>query len=379
MSKSLRIPFVLIFLGTGLFFLPAHGLSESTLQYSWNMDSNPGWTTQGLWAWGVPQGLGGGLSVDGYGGPDPTQGHTGSNVYGYNLSGNYEPNLVERHLTTQAIDCTGLTQVVLKFWRWLGVEKYDEISPGFFFGDIAAVSVSNDGINWEVVAQNASANIADTSWHFHEWDISDFADGQATVYLRWTMGPTDTLYNYCGWNIDDVEIWAVSSVTIPTVTTGSATSVTSSSATLNGTVNPNGASTNVVFNYGLTTGYGSTTTASQSPLSGTNAQAVNAGISGFGQGLTYHYRVVATNSAGTTYGSDRTFNTLSCPDCSGPIVENVTFPANKNCECISSTSITMGTGITFETGANVTVKAPTVILKPGFRAPSNARLNIRQP
>lgn len=30
-----------------------------TLQYSWNMDSNPGWTTEGLWAWGQPTGGGG--------------------------------------------------------------------------------------------------------------------------------------------------------------------------------------------------------------------------------------------------------------------------------------------------------------------------------
>ncbi|MBU0641390.1 MAG: hypothetical protein KKB50_21225, partial [Planctomycetes bacterium] len=56
-----------------------------TLQYSWNMDTNPVWTTQGLWAWGPPTGGGGQ-----HGGPDPTSGYTGSNVYGYNLSGDYE-------------------------------------------------------------------------------------------------------------------------------------------------------------------------------------------------------------------------------------------------------------------------------------------------
>jgi hypothetical protein len=31
------------------------------------------------------------------------------------------------------------------------------------------------------------------------------------VYLRWTMGPTDSGWQYCGWNIDDVEIWAIDS------------------------------------------------------------------------------------------------------------------------------------------------------------------------
>jgi hypothetical protein len=40
-------------------------------------------------------------------------------------------------------------------------------------------------------------------------DISDVADGETTVYLRWVMGPTDEGVTYPGWNIDDIEIWAV--------------------------------------------------------------------------------------------------------------------------------------------------------------------------
>jgi hypothetical protein len=375
----LKKPFAFLFLWVVLFLLPPISFAASTLQYSWNMDTNPGWTTQGLWAWGVPQGLGGGLYQ---GGPDPNSGHIGTNVYGYNLSGNYEPNLLTaRYLTTQPINCTGLSQVTLKFWLWLGVEKYDP--P---FGDHADIEVSNDGSNWTTIANNLGVQWEDTSWHLMQFsgaNFSIYADNQPTVYIRWAMGPTDSSLNFCGFNIDDVEIWAEAAVTSPAATTGSATSVSSSSATLNGTVNPNGASTGVVFNYGLSTGYGSTATASQSPLSaGTSAQAVSATVSGLTNGKTYHYRVAATNSAGTTYGSDRTFSTVtSCPPCSGTvvIVENVTFPSNKNCECTASTSITMGTGITFGTGANVTFMAPKVSLKPGFHVPPTARINIRQP
>ena len=40
-------------------------------------------------------------------------------------------------------------------------------------------------------------------------DLSAIADGQQTLYLRWTMGPTDDSWQYCGWNIDDVEIWGL--------------------------------------------------------------------------------------------------------------------------------------------------------------------------
>ena len=98
-------------------------------------------------------------------------------------------------------------------------------------------------------------------------------------------------------------------IAIPATTTDAATSVTSTTVTLNGTVNPNGGSTTVVFEYGLTTDYGSEVTATQSPLSGTTNQSVNADLTGLLPGTTYHFRVKATNSAGTSSGNDRTFTT----------------------------------------------------------------------
>lgn len=164
-------------------------------QYEWNMDTNPGWSTQGLWAWGHPTGGGGE-----YGGPDPSNGYTGANVYGYNLNGDYENSLPERHLTTTAIDCSNLGSVSLKFRRWLGVEQ-----PAY---DHATLSVSNNGVNWYQLWTNP-AEITESSWSLQQYDISQHADGQPTVYIRWTMGTTDSAWRYCGWNIDDVEIWGL--------------------------------------------------------------------------------------------------------------------------------------------------------------------------
>jgi photosystem II stability/assembly factor-like uncharacterized protein len=107
----------------------------------------------------------------------------------------------------------------------------------------------------------------------------------------------------------------------PAVTTNPATYITSFSATLNGTVNPNGQTTNVHFEYGTTTNYGSTT-ASHS-YTGNTTQSVTANISGLTASTTYHFRIVATNNAGTVHGSDRTFTTLSA---TGPPVV-ITNPA----------------------------------------------------
>ncbi len=163
--------------------------------YENNFDANPGWTTQDLWAFGQPTGGGGE-----YGGPDPTSGYTGPYVYGYNLSGDYQNNLPERHLTSTPIDCTGKYGVRLNFWRWLGVEQ-----PQY---DHAYVRVSNNGTSWTTVWEN-SATISDTAWQPMNLDISAVADNKPAVYLRWTMGTTDGAWRYCGWNIDDVRLSAL--------------------------------------------------------------------------------------------------------------------------------------------------------------------------
>lgn len=73
-------------------------------------------------------------------------------------------------------------------------------------------------------------------------------------------------------------------------------------------VNPNGASTVVTFEYGLTTAYGSSTPAWESPL--TNGQTVNGSVSGITPGVTYHWRVKAQNAGGTTYSEDSLFEAL---------------------------------------------------------------------
>ena len=99
----------------------------------------------------------------------------------------------------------------------------------------------------------------------------------------------------------------LSTTEAPVVTTNPATNVARSSATLNGTVNPHGLSTTVRFQYGRTTSYGSTT--ANQTKTGNNYQNVSANISGLAANTAYHFRIVATNSGGTRYGSDKTFTT----------------------------------------------------------------------
>jgi len=107
--------------------------------------------------------------------------------------------------------------------------------------------------------------------------------------------------------------YALTIMAAPTATTGTASTITATGATLGGTVSSNGASTTVTFEYGLTASYGSSATASQSPLAaGASGSSVSAAITGLSCNTTYHFRVKAGNSVGTTNGSDATFTTSAC-------------------------------------------------------------------
>jgi hypothetical protein len=85
-----------------------------------------------------------------------------------------------------------------------------------------------------------------------------------------------------------------------------ATLVQSNSATLNGTVNPNGTNASAWFQWGATTDYGNATPHDSLGVC-TCTQAVTRALSGLTGGLLYHYRLVASNSFGMAAGADQTF------------------------------------------------------------------------
>jgi hypothetical protein len=90
-------------------------------------------------------------------------------------------------------------------------------------------------------------------------------------------------------------------VTAPTVVTSSAESVTTTTATLEGSVDPNDAETTYFFQYGTTTVYGSQT--APTPLdAGSTTVAVSAPVRGLKAATSYVFRLVASNSKGTSYG-----------------------------------------------------------------------------
>lgn len=98
----------------------------------------------------------------------------------------------------------------------------------------------------------------------------------------------------------------------PAVSTGTATAITPTTATVSGTVNPEGQSTTYYFEYGTTTSYGSQTSVAEAG-SGTADVKVSTSIEPLVPNTTYHYRLVATNGSGTTLGTDVSFKTPKPP------------------------------------------------------------------
>jgi hypothetical protein len=136
---------------------------------------------------------------------------------------------------------------------------------------------------------------------------------------------------------------AASAASKPTVNTGAAASITPTTATLNGSVDPNNADTTYFFQYGTTSLYG-TNTAPTPAGSGGDPVHVSVPIAGLAPATRYHYRIVATNRFGISRGERQTFKTKRQP-------LGVTLAANPN-PIAPGGSTTLGGQLTGTNNAN---------------------------
>jgi hypothetical protein len=122
---------------------------------------------------------------------------------------------------------------------------------------------------------------------------------------------------------------------LPTVVTGAASAITQSSATLNATVNPNGGDvSDCHFQYGTTSLYGSSAPCATPPGSGNSAVAVAAPVGSLAKGTTDHFRIAATNSRGTSYGSDETFTSKKAAATGRISLDGSTIDVQRNHEAL---------------------------------------------
>jgi hypothetical protein len=141
-------------------------------------------------------------------------------------------------------------------------------------------------------------------------------DGHATTGT-WTLTVTDADGGTAGelnsWALSPARECSTSTAPLPAIEGAPATAVTTSSAVLNGTLDPNGNDTTWAFEFGTTTAYG-TRTADTAAGSGSTTAPISAAISGLEQDTTYHYRPLAfVDGKLITRGADRTLTTSGDP------------------------------------------------------------------
>jgi hypothetical protein len=131
---------------------------------------------------------------------------------------------------------------------------------------------------------------------------------------------------------------------------GTASGVGQTTATISGSVNPEGARTNVSFQFGTTTAYGQTTPV-QTTGPDNAADAFSAALTGLPTGTTIHYRAVATSDFGTQVGADQTLTTQTPPP--PPVVPGRASVAHAR---VSGNTVSVPITCTGDTSCTVSLK-----------------------
>jgi RTX calcium-binding nonapeptide repeat (4 copies) len=149
----------------------------------------------------------------------------------------------------------------------------------------------------------------------------------------------------------------------PAVVTGPAGALGPTAANVGGTVDPNGLSTGWWIEYGTSTSYGSRTD-TRSAGAGSSPVAVSIRLNGLRAGVTYHFRLVAANDAGTVRGGDRSFRTDSAPSVSTGGVDTVTTSSARVSGSVDPRG--RGTVAWFEYGTSSALGSRTGDIDAGF-------------
>jgi hypothetical protein len=146
-------------------------------------------------------------------------------------------------------------------------------SPAFGFSDPDPADSAGSGTTTETLPVTLTGLLPGTEYYYEL-----IADG----------------YSHVLGGVENFTTGGVAPSGAPTVTTGSASAITPTTATLNGTVNPNSSTTTYYFEWGLSPSLANVTT-TESAGNGSASVAVSAPIGGLTDGDTYDFQLVASN------------------------------------------------------------------------------------
>jgi hypothetical protein len=221
----------------------------------------------------------------------------------HHIAATYDGTTKTLYKDGSPIGSTNQTGNILFIGNACGIGAYiNSTVLEFFHGLIDEVQVWNTARNATQINQ------------FMTHELTGSENG-LTAYFRFDEGTGTALGDLTGNGHDGTLVnspnWVTSTAPLlpaPTALTGFASSATTNSATLNGTVNPNGLAAMAYFNYGLTTNY-TNVTSSQNIGGGSSPVPVASSISALLPGQPYHYRIASSNGSSTIFGKDRTFFT----------------------------------------------------------------------
>jgi hypothetical protein len=205
-------------------------------------------------------------------------GSTSGNVLNFTTLGSVPTTIT---LAPTAIGSTNATMNGSVNPNSLATSYYWEYGPTTNYGTFSATNAAGAGTT-PVLVSDALTNLSPATVYHYQLVASNSAGTILGGDMSWTNHNAT-----------------------PYVTTLAATGIGTTTATLNGSINPNGLDTAWYFEYGLGTTYGSFTPTNT--VSATNtSQAVASALAGLTPTTIYHFQLVGSNQLGIVLGGDLT-------------------------------------------------------------------------
>jgi sugar lactone lactonase YvrE len=210
------------------------------------------------------------------------------------------------------------------------------LNPGSALGGVAVdpsgrIAVTFPTGDWVLISDSALDALPITSLHGpatglasptgmafdgdgHLW-VANAGNGTVTEYAAGASGNAAPIATIGGKETALGRPQALLALSAPGATTSADLGVSQRSAAIAGSVVTGGEPTTYHFQLGSTTAYGMTTP--DRAAAGTLVSQLVRAVVSLPPGVTEHYRLVATNALGTTFGADRVLTTVSAAD--GPL------------------------------------------------------------
>jgi hypothetical protein len=203
-----------------------------------------------------------------------------------------------------------------------------EYGTNLSFGNITTIEFTGNGNSAVPVTAPLTGLSPNTTYYYRLVATNGTSTSNGVVFAFTTSGPA----------------------TPPSVTTGAASAIGAFTATLSGTVNPNGRQTAFTFEYGPSETFGHITAVDNAGSAGV-VQPVTLPATGLTASTLYYYRLVATNADGTTWGPTLTFTTADDQPPTDISLSNSSVqenqPANTTVGTLSATDPDLGDSHTF--------------------------------